>query len=87
MEKKDKKLLIRIILLTFGICAVSGVINKSYASLLGAVGVIGIGIIFVYAVQVLIVAFRINWSRFNFWSYCIKHRTWNSGFWNKEYIL
>ena len=70
MEKKDKKLLIRIILLTFAMCAIGAVVNKSYASLLGAVGVIGIGIIFVYAVQVLIVAFRINWSRLNFRTNC-----------------
>ena len=55
MKKQDKKILIRILLITFGLSGIVAVMNNSYASIGGIVGVLGIGTLFVIAVQIIIV--------------------------------
>ena len=55
MKKQDKKILIRILLITFGLSGIFAVCNNSYGSIGGIVGVIGIGSLFVMAVQIIMV--------------------------------
>lgn len=55
MKKQDKKILIRILLITFALSGMVALMNNSYASIGGILGVLGIGSIFVIAIQIIIV--------------------------------
>ena len=54
--KKNKKIIIRTIIIAIVLIAVYGIANKSYASLLGIAGVVGLGVIFIYAAQLFMLA-------------------------------
>lgn len=53
MVKKNKKMLLRIIIIALALIVACAIVNKSYG--VAIIGVVGIGIIFVYALQVLVV--------------------------------